>query len=768
MSQKQMTKEQVELFRWLFRGRNDVYGSDGNRCVKEPLTDEVIQEHLTGKRRVGVYPLSPEILDGKGTWWSAIDFDDNDINSAIQLRDILMGLGIDCYIEKSKSKGYHTWVFFVEPTLSIKARAIMKHALTILERETGSSVKEIFPKQDAIIDKDSYGNYLNLPLFAEDVANGRTVFLNPDDSFKPYQDQGSFLQSIKKVTPQQIDDLIAQTEIKLTEEPPVKDKDDQSSFSWQIMHPCFQEMIKGVGEGNRNNVAFVLARHLRIKDFPQNATMAILQNVWNQNNKPPMESSEISKIVEDVYQWNKGKGYAGLGCESIKQFCGQDKCIVYRKYWEQQGTPSSKYFSNGVFIPKLLADELLDEYFFINAGDQLYVYLEGVYKPIGEVFIRQMTRGLLEKQARINHVKEVTEHIRDCTFTEIEKLNTHTDLINLPEGMLNWRTMELLPHSESYLSSIRIPVEFDPQAECPLIDKFFGEVLPPDCIPLVLEIIGYCLIIDKRSRYSLVFLFHGGGSNGKSVLNNLILHLIGQENSCHIPLQQLDENRFKRADLVGKLLCSFSDLSSKPIESSSYLKTITGGDKIDIERKNKDPQYVNIYTKLLYSCNEIPKSGGDQSYGLYRRLCIISFPNRFTGKDADKSLIDKLTQPKELSGLLNKALVALRRLYEQDGFTEAESSKKMLEHYKKRNDPTSAFVTDCCSLDDLNARTERSILYQSYSVYCKNSGYWREGRNDFYERIRNYPGIREVEGSETGFFFEGIQLINKSSLSHYF
>ena len=276
---KQITKEQVELFRSLFRGRSDAFGADSGRCVKEPLTDEVIQEHLTGKRRIGIYPLSQEILDAKGTWWSVIDVDDNNLNLAIQLRDILIRFGLDCYIEKSKSKGFHVWAFFAEPIPSRKARAVMKYALTMLEGDTGYSVKEIFPKQDSLNDKDSYGNYLNMPLFDKDAVNGRTVFLDTDNSFEPYQDQWSFLQSIKKITPQQIDDLIAQTEIKLTEEPPVKEKDNQSSFSWQIMNPCFQEMIEGVNKGSRNTVSFVLAKHLRMKDFPQNATMAILQNV---------------------------------------------------------------------------------------------------------------------------------------------------------------------------------------------------------------------------------------------------------------------------------------------------------------------------------------------------------------------------------------------------------------------------------------------------------------------------------------------------------
>jgi len=54
-TQNQISKEQVELFRSLFRGRSDVFGADSGRCIKEPLTDEVILSHLTGKKRIGIY-----------------------------------------------------------------------------------------------------------------------------------------------------------------------------------------------------------------------------------------------------------------------------------------------------------------------------------------------------------------------------------------------------------------------------------------------------------------------------------------------------------------------------------------------------------------------------------------------------------------------------------------------------------------------------------------------------------------------------------------
>jgi len=104
--------------------------------------------------------------------------------------------GIPAYIERSKSKGYHAWVFFVRE--GVKARIFRAIARSVLG-EMGFSSVEIFPKQDALTMASSFGNFINAPIFGTLAEQGRTVFVDP--SFVPFPDQWKVLKGIRRVTP---------------------------------------------------------------------------------------------------------------------------------------------------------------------------------------------------------------------------------------------------------------------------------------------------------------------------------------------------------------------------------------------------------------------------------------------------------------------------------------------------------------------------------------------------------------------------------------
>lgn len=72
--------------------------------MKQPLTDSLLISHLSGKgTRIGMYPLSPDIKEGTASWWIAIDFDDSSLDTAKKAYATLDALGIQSYIEVSKS-----------------------------------------------------------------------------------------------------------------------------------------------------------------------------------------------------------------------------------------------------------------------------------------------------------------------------------------------------------------------------------------------------------------------------------------------------------------------------------------------------------------------------------------------------------------------------------------------------------------------------------------------------------------------------------------
>ena len=118
--------------------------------------------------------------------------------------------------------------------------------------------------------------------------------------------------------------------------------------------------------------------------------------------------------------------------------------------------------------------------------------------------------------------------------------SNNINILNTDNCTLNIHTLETRPHSRGdYLSLVKIQVKYDPEAKCTLLLEFFNQVLRPEDIPVVIQMIGYCLY--KTWIYQKSFMLFGRtGSNGKGVLLNIIEALIGKFNCSHRSLQDLD------------------------------------------------------------------------------------------------------------------------------------------------------------------------------------------------------------------------------------
>ena len=92
-----------------------------------------------------------------------------------------------------------------------------------------------------------------------------------------------------------------------------------------------------------------------------------------------------------------------------------------------------------------------------------------------------------------------------------------------------------------------------------------------------------------NNSYQKSFIFLGQGANGKSTLLDLLLAFLGSLNASKVSLQDLGSNRFRVAELYGRMANIFTDLDNKSLQSTSMFKMITTGDPITAERKFKDP-----------------------------------------------------------------------------------------------------------------------------------------------------------------------------------
>ena len=123
---------------------------------------------------------------------------------------VCLEAGLPAVIERSRSgNGGHLWLFFEENVPAFMSRKIV-FELLLQAGIVSKFVKEpsfdrLFPNQDAHSGK-GVGNLIALPLQGAMLKSGNSCFLNPE-TFEPVADQWGYLQSVGKISKQQIETL---------------------------------------------------------------------------------------------------------------------------------------------------------------------------------------------------------------------------------------------------------------------------------------------------------------------------------------------------------------------------------------------------------------------------------------------------------------------------------------------------------------------------------------------------------------------------------
>jgi len=432
------------------------------------------------------------------------------------------------------------------------------------------------------------------------------------------------------------------------------------------------------------------------------------------------------------------------------------------------------------FYAKLIADDILFEYHFATIEDIIFVYKNGVYVPDGEKVIRLEAQERLRddlaepKDAELKekepsalmtnridcttHKKqEVVNYIRDGTHISLRGYPTKQEphIINLKNGLFNLQTWEIQDHTPDIFSVSQIPINYTPDAKCPNILKFISEIVEPVDFVKILELIGYCLYADYPIRAA--FMFKGDGANGKSTLLSLIRAFIGRENCSTVSIQQLsDTNRFARANLYGKLANIYDDLPDTALRDTGIFKLLTGQEEIFAEWKGRDGFSFHNYAKLVFSCNQIPRSS-DMTPAFFKRWEIVEFNHAFPD---NKDLFSTLTTTEELEGLLMLVLKYLDDLLKHCYFSNTLTPEEKQKKYTRLSDSVGAFVLDCLE-DDTEGREKKNELYKAYAVYCRKKHYRPVTENIFFRFLHNhieYGTTRKLEDHIQVWYIAGIRI----------
>lgn len=389
------------------------------------------------------------------------------------------------------------------------------------------------------------------------------------------------------------------------------------------------------------------------------------------------------------------------------------------------------FYQKNKFMHNIFGDYLMRQESIVMINKNLHIYNEGIYSDESRLISAAMIKHIptISKAHRTETLSYIDAMAKKVFFSKPDKIPMKNGLYNLETGLME----EFTP---GYISKNKIPTCYNPAAKSSMIDKFLNDLACGDASirAVIEEMVGTCL--HRSADYDAFFILIGDGSNGKSTLLELILDMLGQENVSSVELKDL-EKTFKTAELFGKLVNIGDDISSNDIKNSSFIKKLSSGNQVNVEKKGKDPFEMKSYAKMIFSSNTTPIIH-DTTDGLNRRLILIPLNNKFPHNLEFK---DKIRTSENLEYLLKVGIQGLKRVLKNNGkFTSSDAIEKAGSDYQKLNNPVLAYLDEIDHEDLLNQSTEEIFL--RFQVWCSaNNNRYDSQQTKFTTEVTKITGF---------------------------
>jgi putative DNA primase/helicase len=280
---------------------------------------------------------------------------------------------------------------------------------------------------------------------------------------------------------------------------------------------------------------------------------------------------------------------------------------------------------------------------------------------------------------------------------------------------------QVLPLTPRLFTTTALDYDIDPDAKPPEEFLAFLRQLWHDdqaSIDTLQEWAGYSLFADTRQQKILLGI--GPTRCGKGTISRVLTGLVGPDYVAGPTLTSLSTN-FGLAQLLGKSLAIIPDahLSGRSDQAAivDRLLSISGEDRLTIDRKYLPPVHGKLTARLVIFANELPQVM-ESSGALAGRMILLRFVHSFKGRE-DPGLTDKLLA--ELPGILLWAIEGWRRLRERGHFRQPASGLELLQELEDLTSPVGAFVRDCCAVDPA-AVTPCQDLFRAYCGWARATG----------------------------------------------
>ena len=276
--------------------------------------------------------------------------------------------------------------------------------------------------------------------------------------------------------------------------------------------------------------------------------------------------------------------------------------------------------------------------------------------------------------------------------------------------------------------------------------RFLSEIFAGDAdvIEFMQRLCGYFLTGSVREQK--LFFFYGTGANGKSVLANILQHIMGSYaislRSSELMSRGITQSHPTAfAGLRGKRLAVSSEVADTARWDESLIKELTGGDKISARFMHKDFFDFLPTHKHLILGNYKPRLKGDD-FAMARRMVLVPFSVVFPEGKRDESLERRLK--KESGAILQWAIEGAVK-WARDGLKIPGSIQAASREYMAEMDDVGRWIEECCDIDP-TMKCTASDAYRSYALWKESQNERAPAQRIFGERLSRKVATYRVSG----------------------
>lgn len=329
-------------------------------------------------------------------------------------------------------------------------------------------------------------------------------------------------------------------------------------------------------------------------------------------------------------------------------------------------------------------------------------------------------------------------------------------IFNCTNGTLNLQDMTFHAHSPDDLLSKMSGVAYDPNAKCDRWIQHIREIMldNQDKIEYLQKALGYSL--TGLTIYELFFILYGPTSrNGKGVTMESYMRVMG-DYGCSTRPESVTQKQSANgsapsediARLAGKRFANISEPDKQMVLSAALVKTLTGNDKITARYLNENSFEFYPQAKFFVNTNYLPKVT-DATIFSSGRVKVLLFERHFEPHEQDAGLKTELSQPKNLSGILNWCIEGWKLLQKQKVFTEPQCVKDAVNAYREDSDKVGMFLAEMMIRDD-TGEASMTDTYEAYKGWCLDNGYKFEGMTSFKKSLASHAEVRRKRPAGAG------------------